>query len=266
MILIIACACLLKVAFLLERVCRKLATLSAEGRQYCERRLLSSMDAVAIKGWKALSRALMRMHCGKMIVHGRETLNIEGPKLIVANHCHYLDPAVFLLNIKKPVWYMASHLVFKFGHNIVGAFIGRAGAFPVNTVEGRGAAAVRQSVRLLCAGETVVMFPEGNAFFDSQTESFRSGAVQIVRLAQTLSKKRIPIVPVFLDYRGRPGRWIRKFPFALQCFIVMCLFPLWRRPLQVTVGIPLCESQFCDDRALAAEQLRDRVIELAHAG
>lgn len=169
MFLLIACASWLKIASLCERLCRKLADLSIEGRKYCERKLRSRTDAATIKGWKSLSRALMRMHCGKMTVHGSEILNAEGPKLIVANHCHYLDPAVFLLNIKKPVWFMASHLVFKFGRNIVGAFIGRAGAFPVDTGKGRGAAALRQSVRLLCAGETVVMFPEGDAFLDSQT-------------------------------------------------------------------------------------------------
>ncbi|MBY0552002.1 MAG: 1-acyl-sn-glycerol-3-phosphate acyltransferase [Candidatus Obscuribacterales bacterium] len=265
MLLLVACACWLKIAFLCEWLCRKLAALSVEGRKYCERKLPSRTDAVAIRGWQSLSRALMRMHCGKMTVKGRDMLNAEGPKLIVANHCHYLDPAVFLLNIKNPVWYMASHLVFKFGHNIVGAFIGRAGAFPVDTGEGRGAAAFRQCVRLLCAGETAVIFPEGNAFFDSQTEPFRSGAVQIARLAEKVSGKKIPIVPVFLDYQGHPGGWIRKFPFAIQCFMVMCTFPLWRRPLKVTVGTPLFASEFAECRDLAAVQLRNCVVQLAQA-
>lgn len=266
MILLIACASWMTFACLFERLCRKLAALSAEGRRYCARQMRSSIDAGTTEGWKSLSRLMLRLHCGKMIVRGSDTLNAEGPKLIVANHCHYLDPAVFLLSIKQPVWFMASHLVFKFGRNIVGAFIGRAGAFPVDTNRGNGAPAARDAIRLLCEKQSVVMFPEGDAFFDSQTGSFSSGAIQIVRLVRKVCELEVPIVPVFLEYQGHPGGWIRRFPFPLQCLIVLFSFPLWRRPLKVTVGSPLLESEFSEDRDLAAEQLRLRVIALKNAG
>lgn len=262
MLLPFACACWFAFAFFCERLCKRIAALSLEGRRYCERRLPAHIDSIALKKWQSVARACMRLHCSKFIVKGREALNVPGPKLIVANHCHYLDPAVFLLKIEKPAWYMASHLVFKFGFNIVGAFIGRAGAFPVNTEPGRGGPAIRDAIRLLSAGETVVIFPEGDAYFDSQTEAFQSGAIQIARLAEKQSGKAIPIVPVYLDYEGRPGRWIRKLPFALQCVLVMLSFPLWRRPLRVTVGQGFSQTELPKDRKNAAAILRERLLAL----
>lgn len=246
---------------------RVISKLRAEGMKFAQcGSLAPAPDDSSIKWSQKLARFLLRLHCGKVTVRGSEHLNQPGAKLIVANHCHYVDPAAFLLALKQPARYMASKLVFLGAGGLLGGLISRAGAFSVDTRPGRGSGALRAAVKLLCAGHSVVIFPEGDANMDCKTGTFHNGAVAIAREATKRSEQPIPIVPVLFEYGGKPGSWIRRFHFALQFLIAFLSFPLWRRGLRVTAGAPFYASTLSPEIKIASQELRNRVLSLQTSG
>lgn len=95
-------------------------------------------------------------------VTGRENIP-EGGFLVCANHSSYLDP-VFLamaLDTRVPVRFMAKSNLFKIP--LLGWFIKKLGAFPVNR-NTADLAAVKTSLRVLKDGQRLIIFPEGTRF------------------------------------------------------------------------------------------------------
>lgn len=111
----------------------------------------------------------------------------SGPLLIVPNHVTYADPVLATIPVRRPVYYMAWNALFR----IPGFawLIRRLRAFPVD-IDGADAGAARTAVRLLNAGEAVMIFPEAGRSPDGRVQRFRLGAF---RLACSLG---VPIMPV----------------------------------------------------------------------
>ncbi|HEY7252185.1 MAG TPA: lysophospholipid acyltransferase family protein [Methylomirabilota bacterium] len=110
-----------------------------------------------------------------------------GPLLIVSNHVTYADPVLATIPVRRPVHYMAWNALFR----IPGFawLIRRLRAFPVD-IDAADAGATRTAVRLLNAGEAVMIFPEAGRSPDGRVQRFRLGAF---RLACSLG---VPIMPV----------------------------------------------------------------------
>ncbi|HEX7213766.1 MAG TPA: lysophospholipid acyltransferase family protein [Methylomirabilota bacterium] len=111
----------------------------------------------------------------------------SGPLLIVSNHVTYADPVLATIPVRRPVHYMAWNALFR----IPGFawLIRRLRAFPVD-IDAADAGATRTAVRLLNAGEAVMIFPEAGRSPDGRVQRFRLGAF---RLACSLG---VPIMPV----------------------------------------------------------------------
>ncbi|HUM17402.1 MAG TPA: lysophospholipid acyltransferase family protein [Candidatus Nitrosotalea sp.] len=111
----------------------------------------------------------------------------SGPLLIVSNHVTYADPVLATIPVRRPVYYMAWKALF----HIRGLawLIRRLRAFPVD-IDSADAGATRTAVRLLNAGEAVMIFPEAGRSPDGRVQRFRLGAF---RLACSLG---VPIMPV----------------------------------------------------------------------
>ena len=131
----------------------------------------------------------------------------SGPLLIVPNHVTFADPVLATIPVRRRVHYMAWDALFRVRG--LAWLIRRLRAFPVD-IDGADAGAARTAVRLLHAGEAVMIFPEAGRSQDGRVQRFRLGAF---RLACSLG---VPIMPVTIiggheswppDRRlPRPGR------------------------------------------------------------
>jgi 1-acyl-sn-glycerol-3-phosphate acyltransferase len=110
-----------------------------------------------------------------------------GPLLIVPNHVTYADPVLATIPVRRPVHYMAWKALFQVRG--LAWLIRRLRAFPVD-IDAADAGAARAAVRLLSAGEVVMIFPEAGRSLDGRIQRFRLGAF---RLACSLG---VPIMPV----------------------------------------------------------------------
>jgi 1-acyl-sn-glycerol-3-phosphate acyltransferase len=131
-------------------------------------------------------RGLCRLYFG-LELHGTEHIPPDGPLLIIPNHQTYADPALVTIPVRRPVYYMAWDRLFAIP--LFGRFIRRLRAFPVD-IESSDPRATREAVRLLQAGEAVMIFPEGERTKDGRLGRFKLGAF---RLAVALG---VPVLPV----------------------------------------------------------------------
>jgi 1-acyl-sn-glycerol-3-phosphate acyltransferase len=122
-------------------------------------------------------------------IHFEGTRHIPsaGPLIIVSNHVTYADPVLVSIPVRRRVYYMAWNALF--GVRGLAWLIRRLRAFPVE-IESADPKATREAVRLLQAGEAVMIFPEGGRSPDGCLQRFKPGAF---RLACSLG---VPLLPV----------------------------------------------------------------------
>ena len=121
---------------------------------------------------------------------GAEHIPASGPVLIVPNHVTYADPVLVSIPMRRRVHYMAWNELF--GVPGLSWLIRRLRAFPVE-IESADPRAAREAVRLLGAGEAVMIFPEGERSPDGRLQRFKPGAF---RLACSLG---VPLLPVTIS-------------------------------------------------------------------
>ncbi|MBI1735664.1 MAG: 1-acyl-sn-glycerol-3-phosphate acyltransferase [Candidatus Rokubacteria bacterium] len=125
-----------------------------------------------------------------LTLHGVEHIPPTGPVIIAPNHQTYADPPLVTIPVRRPVYYMAWSRLF--GIPVFGWFIRRLRAFPVD-IDSRDSRATREVIRLLRAGEAVMIFPEGERSRDGTVGPFKLGAF---RLAASLD---VPVLPVTIN-------------------------------------------------------------------
>lgn len=127
-----------------------------------------------------------RAYFGLRLV-GAEHIPRDGPVVITPNHQTYADPPLVSIPVRRPVFYMAWSRLFQVP--VFGSFIRLLRAFPVQ-IESSDPRATREAVRLLQAGEAVMIFPEGGRSVDGRIGRFKPGAF---RLAVSVG---VPVLPV----------------------------------------------------------------------
>jgi 1-acyl-sn-glycerol-3-phosphate acyltransferase len=130
--------------------------------------------------------AVCRAYFG-LTLHGVEHIPATGPVVIAPNHQTFADPPLVTIPVRRPVYYMAWSRLFSIPG--FGWFIRRLRAFPVD-VDARDSRATREVIRILKAGEAVMIFPEGERSRDGRLAPFKYGAF---RLAASLD---VPVLPV----------------------------------------------------------------------
>ena len=208
---------------------------------------------------RAAARAILWVQVGAVTVRGREHLAGPGPKLIVANHGHYVDCASFVRLLDEPPRFMAARGVFRFAGGLLSGLATACGAFCVDLEPGKGAAAREVAVRLLVAGQTVVMFPEGWVYMDGGLGPLKNGAARAAHEAARRLGHPIAVVPVALRYGRYPGAWIRRLPFLLQFLVVLLGWLRYRRGVTVSIGAPISSAVLrgreCGGTALLRREL-----------
>lgn len=133
-------------------------------------------------------RTLFNVH-----FHGTENEPAEGGFLVVSNHISYLDVFVTVMAFRHQIRFMAKKELF--GIPVLGGIVKALGAFPVDR-GGNAVAPLKQSIKLLEAGEVVGMYPQGHRFrnrkFDTTRDEVKGGA------AMALWHAKCPVVPVFI--------------------------------------------------------------------
>jgi len=120
-------------------------------------------------------------------LEGTQHIPADGPLIIAPNHVTYADPVLVWLPIRLRVHFMAWDALFDVpGFSWV---IRRLRAFPVQ-LEAADPRSTREAVRLLQAGQSVMIFPEAARSPDGRLQRFRPGAF---RLASSL---QVPVLPV----------------------------------------------------------------------
>lgn len=131
---------------------------------------------------RGLARLLFRVR-----FVGAEHVPASGPVIITPNHVSFMDPVLITIPIRRPLHYMALEPFFR--KPGLGPLMRWCRAFPVREDE-PDAPAVRAALRLLRAGEPLVIFPEGGRSPDGRLLPFHTGAFRLALSAGA------PVVPV----------------------------------------------------------------------
>jgi 1-acyl-sn-glycerol-3-phosphate acyltransferase len=169
-----------------------------------------------------------------------------GPLIIAANHPTTLDPFLLLTVGFEQMSILVTESAFKVPG--FGRYLQAAGHVPV--VHQNGRAAFDEAVRLLQAGRTVGIFPEGAL---SPLEGGLCHAhTGVARLALTAN---VPVVPVGIALH-RPR--IRFMETRIDEIVETARWYL-RGPYTMTVGEPLYFKGAVDDRA-CVRAVTDRIL------
>jgi 1-acyl-sn-glycerol-3-phosphate acyltransferase len=146
-------------------------------------------------GLHAFSRTYFQL---KLV--GVEHIPTAGPVIITPNHQTYADPPLVSIPVRRPVYYMAWSRLFEIP--LFGRFIRLLRAFPVQ-IESSDPRATREAVRLLQAGQALMIFPEGERSRDGRVQHFKPGAF---RLAASLATPVLPVTIAGGHDAWPPGR------------------------------------------------------------
>lgn len=120
----------------------------------------------------------------------------EGAALMCGNHTSLGDPlyVVCALTSKRQTHVMAKAEIMRWP--VVGFLLKKAGIFGVNRGKA-DMAAVKESLRVLRAGERLLMFPEGTRVKEGEVSEAHTGAALLATRAGA------PLVPVYIQPRKR---------------------------------------------------------------
>lgn len=123
----------------------------------------------------------------RLRVTGREHIPQAGGYILAPNHRSYADPPLAGIAAgRHDVHFMAKQELFDIP--VLGYVIRRTHAFPVRRGE-QDLGAFKRALRLLGAGKSLVMFPEGTR---SKTDDLRPPQVGVAMMA---SRAGVPVVP-----------------------------------------------------------------------
>lgn len=136
--------------------------------------------------------------CFSLEVSGREHLPTGGGNLLAMNHQSYLDPPIAALaSDPRPIHFLARKTLMRWP--ILGPCFPRLNVIPIDQ-ERPDMSALKSVVRLVRAGESTIVFPEGARTLDGALQPAQPGIGLII--AKTLA----PVVPmrVFGAFEAMP--------------------------------------------------------------
>jgi 1-acyl-sn-glycerol-3-phosphate acyltransferase len=148
-------------------------------------------------------RLATRLYFG-LRFEGVQHIPLTGPLIIAPNHVTYADPPLVSIPVRRPVYYMAWNRLFQVPG--LAWLIRRLRAFPVD-IEAADPRATREAVRVLQAGEALMIFPEGGRSPDGHLQRFRPGAF---RLACSLGVAVMPVTIIGGHEVWPPGRMLPR--------------------------------------------------------
>lgn len=196
-----------------------------------------------------LARQLCRDHGIQVVVEGGAP---DYPAIFVANHVSHVDPLV--IASVTPLLPIAKAEISKW------PFIGRVGRYLGIMFVRRdsvisGTAVLRQSLRALQRGVSVLNFPEGTTTLGGNVLPFKRGIFGLAALVG------VPVIPTALRFEPQGIAWVGDAYFAPHC---LRAFARSRWTAYASFGKPLYGAQVTSAEKLA-ELSRRQIIGLLTA-
>ena len=132
------------------------------------------------------SRLLARLFFGFRIVH-RERMIQTGPVILAMNHQSFFDPPLAGNACDRAIYFLAKKSLMK--APVLGWLLPKLNVIPVE-IEGSDRSALKALIRILRAGDGVLLFPEGSRTPDGNLQPALPG------LGLVIAKTHAPVVPM----------------------------------------------------------------------
>jgi 1-acyl-sn-glycerol-3-phosphate acyltransferase len=136
--------------------------------------------------WYTLSKIAARFFFNFRVIHPERMIE-EGPVILASNHASYFDPPLIGICSRRAVYYLARKTLQ--GVPLLGRLLPRINVIPVDR-DGNDMSALKTIIRLVRAGNGVVLFPEGTRSPDGNLQPAKAGIGLVV------AKTRAPVQPM----------------------------------------------------------------------
>jgi 1-acyl-sn-glycerol-3-phosphate acyltransferase len=133
-----------------------------------------------------LSRLVGRLFFQFRVIH-RERMLQSGPVILAMNHQSYLDPPLAGTTCDRAIYFLARRTLLDVP--LLGWVLPKLNVIPVNQ-EGVDRSAIKAVIRVLQAGNGVLVFPEGSRTLDGTLQPAEPG------LGLVIAKTLAPVVPM----------------------------------------------------------------------
>ncbi len=137
----------------------------------------------------SLSKAVARTFFNYRVI-GAANMIEEGPCIIAANHCSYLDPPLVGIACRRAIHYLARKSLLDLP--VLGPILPELNVIPVDQ-KNADRSALMGAIRVVRHGGAVLIFPEGTRSADGELQTARPG------LGMIAAKTGAPVVPVHLS-------------------------------------------------------------------
>jgi 1-acyl-sn-glycerol-3-phosphate acyltransferase len=164
----------------------------------------------------SLSKALAKTFFNYRVI-GAENMIEEGPCIIAANHCSYLDPPLVGIACKRAIHYLARKSLLDVP--VLGPILPELNVIPVDQ-KNADRSALMGAIRVVRNGGAVLIFPEGTRSPDGKLQPAQPG------IGMVALKTGAPVVPVKISgsYEAFPrrSRLPRKVHITVNIGSVLC--------------------------------------------
>jgi 1-acyl-sn-glycerol-3-phosphate acyltransferase len=138
----------------------------------------------------------------KVRISGTENIPKEGAFILCCNHIHSYDPAMFAINIKRRLNFMAKKELFR--KRPGRWFFSKMGAFPVDR-KATDMTSYRKAMEVLKSGRGLLIFSQGTRMQELNIKGAKGG------VALFAVKGRVPVIPagITCEYNFRDEMYVR---------------------------------------------------------
>ncbi|SHG50371.1 lysophospholipid acyltransferase family protein [Ornithinibacillus halophilus] len=139
----------------------------------------------------------------KIIIERNDTLEMEGPYIILGHHVTNWDPLILNSYVKEPICFIAGETLFR--HPLLKRLLDFTGAIPKMKFK-NDTRTIRSVIKAKKHNRVIGIFPEGNRNWDGTTEPLIFSTAKLVKLLN------IPVVVATIrgGYLSQP-RWANSF-------------------------------------------------------
>ena len=155
------------------------------------------------------SRLIGRLFFRLRVVHPDRMIQ-SGPVILAMNHQSYLDPPLAGTTCDRAIYFLARRTLLNVP--VLGWLLPKLNVIPVNQ-EGVDRSAIKALIRVLKAGNGVLVFPEGSRTLDGNLQPAEPG------LGLVIAKTLAPVVPMRIfgarEALPRGGGGLRLVPITI---------------------------------------------------